>query len=153
MQANASWLELAKTGGKAPHADQIERFTAVALHKLNNDGGAVMIIRAGLTPAKQLMEVVTVQQLTEWFMFKKEQTFLICDEATRRTGNLVKTVVLNDATGVPGMWELSGLLRNNGLMTALGDSSKLSESVYPQLVSVSVRPPRRRIVSCVALLC
>jgi hypothetical protein len=36
------------------------------------------------------------------------------------------------------MWELMGLLRNNGLMTALGDSSKLSESVYPQLVSVSV---------------
>lgn len=97
-----------------------------------------MIIRAGLTPVKDLMEVATVAELTDWFMFKKEQTFLICDEATRRTGKLVKTVVLNDATGVPGMWELMGLLRNNGLMTALGDSSKLSESVYPQLVSVSV---------------
>ncbi len=55
----------------------------------------------------------------------------------------MQTVVLNDATGVPGMWELMGLMRNNGLMTALGDSSKLSESVYPQLVSVSVilNPP------------
>lgn len=140
---NAKWLSLAKTGGKAPHADRIERYTAVGLHKRNCDGGAVMIIRAGVTPVKQLMEVVTVAELTEWFMFKKEETFIICDEATRRTGKLVKTVVLNDATGVPGMWELTGLLRNNGLMTALGDSSKLSESVYPQLVSVSVilNPP------------
>lgn len=49
-----------------------------------------MIIRAGLTPAKELMEVATVAQLTDWFMFKKEQTFLICDEATRKTGRLIK---------------------------------------------------------------
>jgi hypothetical protein len=90
---NASWLENAKNGGKAPHADKIEQFTAVDLHKRNCDGGAVMIIRAGLTPVKQLMEVATVPQLTEWFMFKKEQTFLICDEATRRTGKLVKVRV------------------------------------------------------------
>ena len=67
---NASWLAAAKTGGKAPYADQIERFTAVDLHKRNNDGGAVMIIRAGMTPVKQLMEVATVAQLTDWFMFK-----------------------------------------------------------------------------------
>jgi len=102
-----------------------------------------MVIRAGLTPVKPLMEVATVPQLTDWFMFKKEQTFLICDEATRRTGKLVKVVVLNDATGVPGLWELTQLVRNNGLMTALGDSSKLSESVYPQLVATSVimNPP------------
>jgi len=142
--ANKEWLAKAKEeGGKAPYSDQIERFTAVDIHKRNRDGGAVMIIRAGLTPVKQLMEVATVPQLTDWFMFLKEKTFLICDEATRRTGKLVKTVVLNDATGVPGMWELMGLMRNNGLMTALGDSSKLSESVYPQLVSVSVilNPP------------
>ncbi len=46
------------------------------------------------------IKVATVPQLTDWFMFKKEQTFLICDEATRRTGKLIKTVVLNDATGV-----------------------------------------------------
>jgi hypothetical protein len=68
--ANHEWLAKAKEeGGKAPYADQIERFTAVDIHKRNRDGGAVMIIRAGLTPAKQLMEVATVAQLTDWFMF------------------------------------------------------------------------------------
>ena len=55
-KANKEWLDKAKDPlGKAPYADQIERFTAVDLHKTNVHGGAVMIIRAGCTPVKQLM--------------------------------------------------------------------------------------------------
>ncbi len=125
--ANKSWLDKAKEpGGRAPYADQIERFTAVDIHKRNCDGGAVMIIRAGLTPAKQLMEVATVAQLTDWFMFlskpivglsvlkpvltclTEEKTFLICDEATRRTGKLVK---VRDVF----LWECRGCLCADGV--------------------------------------
>ena len=69
----------------------------------------------------------------------REESYSLCDELTRKTGRLHKLVIIQDFHG----FSFRTALRHSRFMKLQGKLSKLSESLYPQLVATVViaHPP------------
>jgi len=135
-RAHEQVLRLAQERKPHPQQAMLGGYMKTALFELR-DGTPLFVIRAGHSNPKQLVSNVSRDTILEFLMFTKEEALVRCDEATRRTGRLVKMLVINDLDGTS--------LRTSSRKFAkiLGDSSKLAEVVYPQLMerTVIVNPP------------
>jgi hypothetical protein len=137
---NAAWLaparrlvEEGKTMGEvyrlaAPHWDVLEKRLATGVHRTTVFGGPISYIRAGLIDLDELMDAVGVEELTRFFIFDKEVIHTLCDIATKKNGFITKALYVMDGAN------LGVLDANRKFFKAMGDSSKVSEFLHPQLV-------------------
>ncbi len=136
---NASWLEparrlveegrpLSEVYKSAPSWDVIEPRLVSGTHRTTVFGGPLAYIRAGLIDLDELMDVVDVEQMARFFVFDKEVVYTMCKMATLRTGFVTKALYIMDGANL-GITDA-----NRKFFAAMGDSSKLSEFLHPQLV-------------------
>ena len=127
---NASWLRPARDGDrtKAPNFDVFRKHMTGGLHKKTVHGAPFLIVRAGLTDTVRLMNEVSEEQLRQFFIYDKEVGFWECDRLSRESGKITKMMGILDFTNV----SLFG--NDNRFFAAMGDSSKTSDKLHPQLV-------------------
>ncbi len=141
---NATMLHLvAERGSMAPLVkhEAIARSCVVGYHAESNLGEPVYIVRAGLCAPHELFRdgSVTTADFLEWLMAAKEVAFRRCDELTRKTRRLVKCISVVDLANVT-----LAMATESRYQRTIGESGKLSEVVYPQLLerSIIINPPR-----------
>jgi hypothetical protein len=137
---NAAWLgparQLVEEGKPlaevyrlaAPHWKVLEPRLAAGVHRTTRFGGPVSYIRAGLIDLDELMDAVEVEELARFFIFDKEVVYTLCDLATRKNGFLTKAMYVMDGANL-GIMDA-----NRKFFKAMGESSKISEFLHPQLV-------------------
>eukprot|EP00747_Dinoflagellata_sp_TGD_P084651 gnl/TRDRNA2_/TRDRNA2_162598_c0_seq1.p1 gnl/TRDRNA2_/TRDRNA2_162598_c0~~gnl/TRDRNA2_/TRDRNA2_162598_c0_seq1.p1 ORF type:complete len:405 (-),score=64.23 gnl/TRDRNA2_/TRDRNA2_162598_c0_seq1:133-1293(-) len=136
--AKEAFADATKDGGwdnnaafsRAPHAEAIRPFIGPEGSHIftvpTEWGDLCSVIRAPAIDDDNLMKAVTVQQLTDFFVYVKELNALVCNSRTRSTGQLCQIISAND---------LNGVLRlpNSDFGKALSESSKTSLALYPLL--------------------
>lgn len=135
--AHAALLEGARTGALPPHHDKLSRFQAAGFHGATQHGDVLFIVRSGLSDVPGMVAAgVTTEMFVEWNIHHREMCFLMADRETRARRALVKSITLIDMrTAAFGF--------NTRFASAIGESSKLAEFLYPQLLrrSVLFNPP------------
>lgn len=92
----------------------------------------VQLVRAGKSNNKKLMDMYSADEVVGMMIYQKEQAFIRCDDATRRTRRLIKMVTVVD------MHSQSFSDTDRRFYKALGRASKDSELFYPQLLAITV---------------
>jgi len=112
----------------APHATLINKYvtskTFVTLAP--TDGDLVYVIRASLIDDTKLMNEVTVDQLSDFFLYVKEIHHLVANQRSEQTGRLCEVILANDITGVRKP-------PDPRFSKALSSSSAQYEKLYPSL--------------------
>jgi len=130
---NAAMLALAADGAEHP---QKAAMCALSISEIWQHptlaDEPVQLIRAGKSNVKRLMDTYSADEVVQYMNFQKEQAFLLCDEATRRTRRIVKMVSVVD------MHSSRFSDNDNRFFKALGRASKESELFYPQLLAITV---------------
>ncbi len=169
---NAELLTAAKEGRPLPTDAVIKIHCVTDYHGSTKLGEPVNIVRAGLCSPPGLLAVITPEQFLEWLMYKKEAAFLQCDAVTRERRVLAKCITVVDLSGTSLMSASSAAsikCAARGVRTSasaqqnpdasrgalarahtradqkiIGESGKISEEVYPQLLGkqVLMHPPR-----------
>ena len=131
---NASWLASAKEGDrtKGPNYDEMRIHMVAGVHKTTVHGAPLLFIRAGMADTNVTMECFTVEQVKKYMIYDKEVSFWICDRKSREDGKLCKMIAIQDMSNV------SFLGNDKRFFTAIGESSKVSDQIHPQLVQRSV---------------
>jgi hypothetical protein len=135
---NASWLASAreKDTTKAPEWERLQKHLSGGPHHHSGrtytqttvHGAPLAFVRAGLTDTNILMNEFTHEEIVRFMTYDKEVGFWKCDEISRREGKLTKIVLIMDMSNVK-------LLGNDQrFFAALGESSKISDQIHPQLV-------------------
>ena len=123
----------AATGERPKRFEVMERLVVAQYHGETSTGAPLYIIRAGISNTVALTTEHTHDEVVEFMMYRKEIGFLLCDAITRKTRKLTKLVTVNDLSHV------SLLAGTDKRFTAvLGAASKLSETLYPQLLDRAV---------------
>ncbi len=126
-------LAAAATGERPKRFEVMERLVVAQYHGETSTGAPLYIIRAGISNTVALTTEHTHEEVVEFMMYRKEIGFLLCDAITRKTRKLTKLVTVNDLSHV------SLLAGTDKRFTAvLGAASKLSETLYPQLLDRAV---------------
>ena len=126
-------LAAAATGERPKRVEVMERLVVAQYHGETSTGAPLYIIRAGISNTVALTTEHTHDEVVEFMMYRKEIGFLLCDAITRKTRKLTKLVTVNDLSHV------SLLAGTDKRFTAvLGAASKLSETLYPQLLDRAV---------------
>jgi len=112
----------------APHAHIINKYISskniVTLSTANDD--LVYVIRASAIDDKQMMDEVSVTQLSEFFMYVKEIHNLVANDRSIKNGRLCEVIFANDITGVRKP-------PDSRFSKALSSSSAQYENLYPSL--------------------
>jgi len=134
---NAGMLADAAAGRPAPHAAAIEPFMVSGFHQPSLLGEPLFIVRAGLSNPGAVLDNVPAEGLLSWLMYSKEQAFLMCDAETRKRRTIVKAINIVD------MAHTQLAMMDRRFFAVLGQSSKLSEAMYPQALAraVNIHPP------------
>lgn len=111
-----------------PQAAHIRTYTCASYHGLKKDGGPVQVIRAGLTNISGLFSNCNVGDIIEEMTLSKENAYHICDEATRKSGKLVKQIVIFDMANVG--W----IMPSSDLISSQNKASEIAKHLYPQLL-------------------
>merc|ERR1719413_189004 len=77
------------------------------------------------------MNKVSVEQMTEFFLYTREVNFLVAEQRTRASGTLVRLLAANDLTGV-------SKFPDDRFQKALTESSKQATMLYPGLAGPTV---------------
>ena len=126
-------LAAAAAGESLKRFESLERLVVAQYHGETSTGAPLYIIRAGISNTVALTNAHTHEEVVEFMMYRKELGFLLCDAMTRKTRTLTKLVTVNDLSHV------SLLAGTDKRFTAvLGAASKLSETLYPQLLDRAV---------------
>ena len=126
-------LAAAAAGESLKRFESLERLVVAQYHGETSTGTPLYIIRAGISNTVALTNAHTHEEVVEFMMYRKELGFLLCDAMTRKTRTLTKLVTVNDLSHV------SLLAGTDKRFTAvLGEASKLSETLYPQLLDRAV---------------
>ena len=135
--ANAALLADAAAGRPPPGDGLISAGQVAAFHGATRRGDPLFVVRSALCSPVELMKVVSVETFTSWLMYWREVGFLRCDKETRARGFVVKQLTLIDMKDSP----ITTFDRK--YFTSLGESSRVSEYVYPQLLrrSILMHPP------------
>jgi hypothetical protein len=111
----------------APHSAAISKFltpvNTISTTSSNND--LVYCIRAGQIDDVGLMEAVSVDELTDFFLYVKEVNAIVVNQRSEATDKLWKVVTMNDLKGV----KLIG--GSATFRQALSASSKQSVNLHP----------------------
>lgn len=112
----------------APHADVINKFITSQniITTSNSDGDLIYVIRASAINDKKMMDVVSVTQLSEFFMYVKEIHNLVANQRSKASGRLCEVIFANDITGVRKP-------PDSRFAKALSSSSSQYETLYPSL--------------------
>ena len=130
---NKEMLAAAARGERLKRFESIEPLVVAQYHGETSTGAPLYIIRAGISNTVALTNAHTHEEVVEFMMYRKELGFLLCDAMTRKTRKLTKLVTVNDLSHV------SLLAGTDKRFTAvLGAASKLSETLYPQLLDRAV---------------
>ena len=139
-KANIAWrrekaemLQAARKGERLPRFEAIERLVVADYHGSTVSGAPMYLIRAGITNPTAMMDEIPRDTVVDFMMYRKEIGFAKCDRITRRTRVLIKLVTVNDLNHVS---LLGGT--DKRFQAVLGESSKLSEIHYPQLLDRAV---------------
>ena len=134
---NAALLADAAAGRPPPGDALISASQVAAFHGATKRGDPLFVVRSGLCQPVELMKACSVEEFTAWLMYWREVGFLACDRETRTRGRLVKQLTLIDLKDSPIT------VYDKKYFTALGESSNVSEYVYPQLLrrSILMHPP------------
>lgn len=112
----------------APNASKINKYISqkniVTLS--TSSGDLVYAIRASSIDDKKMMDDVTVEQMSGFFMYVKEVHNLVANERTKRTGRLCEVIFANDITGVRKA-------PDSRFSKALSSSSSQYAKLYPSL--------------------
>lgn len=95
-------------------------------------GNPIFVVRTGLGDPKGTLKALTIDECVEHLIFSNEVGFQKIDKNTRKYGKFCKTIAVIDMDG------FSIFKGDKNFFKALGDSSKLSEKVYPQLNGAGV---------------
>ena len=110
-------------------------FMSGKLHpKVTLLGGPVYVIRGCLSDDKALVRYMTehgFDVLRDYMLLMRETSFTITDSETRRTGKMVKMQSWYDMSGMAIQFD-------KRLMSEMGAVSKISESLFPQLLQAVV---------------
>ena len=111
----------------APHSTAIGAFLTPekCLTTTTGQDDLIYCIRAGQIDDVSLMERVSVDELTDFFLYAKEVNYLVSLQRSVDTDKMVSVLTANDLSGV----KLIG--GSADLRKALGASSKESDALYP----------------------
>lgn len=110
----------------APFSSLIVPFlSAATITTTSSQGDLVYCIRAGKIDDNQLMAQVSIDQLSQFFLYTKEVNNLVANDRSLATDQLLCVVAANDLSGVP----LIG--GSSDFRQALSQSSKQATEVYP----------------------
>lgn len=135
--AHAALLAGAAAGAPPPHGAQLSPFQAAGLHGATSQGDSLFVVRAGLSDVPGMVAAgVTTEMFVEWTIHFREICFLAADRETRARRRLVKSISLVDMRS-------ASMGFTSRFASAIGESSKLSEFLYPQLLrrTVLFNPP------------
>jgi len=136
---NADMLRKAAAGEHLKQHDAVVKCCVVGFHGKTKLDEPLYIVRAGLSSPSEMFKHVTQPEFLEWLMYMRELAFLKCDALTRDKRVLVKQISVVDLAHVT-----LSMAGETQFQRTLGESSKLSENVYPQLLGkqVIINPPR-----------
>ena len=129
---NAETLASLKTIHDIPNASTFLRFQTVGDIGTTFAGWTTFVVRTAHSDLTSLMNAMSVQEVSDYLTFSKELQWRDCDKRTRETGMLVKNISVIDMQA----FSLFGADRR--FFAALGDSSKKSAIVYPQLLGATI---------------
>lgn len=117
----------------APHTDKLKNFlTPECIVVLSLKSGDLMsCIRAAAIDSPKMMDAVTVDELTEFFIYSREINSRVAQMRSKQTGRLTKLVAANDLTGVSSF-------PDSRFQEALTGSSKKAVTLYPGLAGPTV---------------
>lgn len=129
---NAFYMAIAKDQENGLKHKNEEGLNISAYHKGLKDGGPLQIVRPGLVDFGPMLDMHAHDRMVMFHVMQKEVAFRMCDEQSRKTGRLVKLVVINDFTAM----KMS--MPPKKVMQSFSESSKLAERLYPQLLQTTV---------------
>jgi hypothetical protein len=133
LKENADQITALKAGEKPHLADVITRYQVVGEHKYNSKGEPIFIVRIGLCNTKGLMDAVPYNDVVEFMTIARMKTLDYCDRKTREEGRIIRAITILDFQG------FSVARGNDSRFTrVLGETSKLSEKLFPQLLGLSI---------------
>ena len=132
-QDNQLDLERIRNGEKPPFADVIQQFQVAGEHKFTVEGEPIFYVRIGLCNTKALMDSVDADKVLHYMIMARAKTVDYCIEESRKRGHFVKAVSVLDFQGF-------SIARGNDsrFSRIIGESSKISEKLCPQLLGRSV---------------
>jgi len=113
----------------APHASIINKFitSSSCLTTATRRGDLSYIVRAGKIDDVSLMSEITVEHLTEFFLYCREVNSIVANVRSQQTDSLVSVITVNDLTGV----KLIG--GDATFRDALSATSAKTNELYPGL--------------------
>ncbi|KAJ3285608.1 hypothetical protein HDU79_007202 [Rhizoclosmatium sp. JEL0117] len=132
-KTHAAVIETVMAGGKAPKEDEINVFQVTNFHKETTKGEPIFYVRVGLCNNKGLMDNVSHDDFVNFTIFNRMKALEACAKATKEQNRLVKIITVIDMQNF-------NVTRGNDLrfFKAIGESSKISEKMFPQLLGRSV---------------
>ena len=112
----------------APHSDKISTYLTGdnVITTTDSSGDLVYCIRAGQINDKDLMAKVTVEEMSDFFLYAKEVNTAVADKRSMETGKLCRICTANDLSGV-------NLFGDASFRKALSMSSTKASEVYPAI--------------------
>ncbi|EED96075.1 predicted protein [Thalassiosira pseudonana CCMP1335] len=112
----------------APHADIINQFITpkAVITTSTEDGDLVYVIRASQIDDKEMMDVCSVEQVCDFFMYAKEVHNIVANQRSEATGRMCSVIFANDISGVRKA-------PDKRFSQALTSSSDQYEDLYPSL--------------------
>ena len=124
---NADILDQTVSTGKAPNEEMCMKFNTCGYAGDLGGYEPIFVVRTGHCNSKALMSTLSMEQVTDWLNFSREIAFRKCDERTRKTRMMIKTITIID---VANYNIFSGDRRFD---TCLNKASELSALYYPQV--------------------
>jgi len=113
----------------APHAQVVNKYvtSSSALTTPTRKGDLSYIVRAGEIDDVSLMSEITVEHLTEFFLYCREVNSIVANARSQQSDKLVSVITVNDLTGV----KLIG--GDATFRDALSATSAKTNELYPGL--------------------
>ena len=115
-----------------PNASTFLKFQTVGDITTKFQGWTTYVVRTAHSDLPSLMGAMSIQEVSDYLTFSKELQWRECDILTRETGILVKNISIIDMNG------FSFFGADRRFFKALGNSSKLSANVFPQLLGATI---------------
>uniref|UniRef100_A0A7S2SLF9 CRAL-TRIO domain-containing protein n=1 Tax=Mucochytrium quahogii TaxID=96639 RepID=A0A7S2SLF9_9STRA len=130
---NIEQLRHVKENGTLPGGELFMKYQVVGYAgELGELKHPVFIVRVGLCNTKGLLKAVEHKQIVNMMLYNSEISFQICDQRTRESGKMVKMVNVID------MYNMSLFQADRRFAKCVGESSHVSQFVYPQLLGKAV---------------